>query len=392
MGPLALWLLRGGKHLGRPFYKGAKKLFDPRRTRFEEGAQSPVRFTDARGTVHGGPSSAVRWSDKGTYIYPKGVQPARGQVRTNTGQQVPTKGATSARGSTGPLGTRTTDRMVGGKGSSRGGHSPVGDPAGWFPRHPGTSLLTASALGGAGAWYASGESDEELAAKQAKDAAASAQSLASKAREALETKVESSQSPGHYAEYKKKSRARLKKGMKQLLNQYMILSYTSPDHADKFLNAGMKLIEADADFNEDMYSQDIYDTVFQPGNMPSSGREAFGALVNQGLDPKEAMDFTGDYSDLFTESKEHLTTKKEELQWKRIVANVDGTALGLETAANALAAAWINGSIKADTNVEMMAIDEKKEYAKEVITSLVGMGETGSADVPSNWFSDSQMS
>ena len=392
MGPLALWLLRGGRHLGSPFVKGAKKLFDPRRTRFQEGAHSPVKFTDARGTVHGGPSSAVRWSDKGTYIYPKGIQPARGQVRTNTGQQVPTKGATAARGSTGPRGTRTTDRMVGGKGSSRGGHSPVGDPAGWFPRHPGTSLLGAAALGTAGGLSLMGESDKELADKQAKDSAASAKVLAARAREALDNKVESSQSPGHYADYRKKSRARLKKGMKQLLNQYMILSYTSPDHADKFLNAGMKLIEADADFNEDMYTQDIYDTVFQPGSMPSSGREAFGQLISAGLHPKEAMDFTGDYSDLFTESKEHLTTKKEQLQWDRIVANVDGTALGLETAANQLAAAWINRSIKPDTNVEMMSVDEKKAYAMEVISSLVGMGETGSEDVPSKWFSDAEKS
>ena len=391
MGPLALWLLRGGRNLGRPFWKGAKKLFDPRRTRFEEGAQSPIKFVDEAGVEHWGPSTAVRWSDKGNVIYPKGPwSPARGQRRTKTGKVIPTRGARPARGRTPAGGTRLGPGIK--LSAQKAGYSPRGAPAGFFPRHPGTSLLTAGALGTAGGLSLMGESDEELAEKQAKDAAASAQSLAAKAREALETKVESSQSPGHYAEYKKKSRARLKKGMKQLLNQYMILSYTSPDHADKFLNAGMKLIEADADFNEDMYSQDIYDTVFQPGSMPSSGREAFGALVSQGLDPQEAMEFTGNYSDLFTESKEHLTTKKEELQWKRIVANVDGTALGLETAANALAAAWVSGSIKADTNVSMMPIDEKKEYAKEVISSLVGMGETGSEDVPSNWFSDASMS
>ena len=62
----------------------------------------------------------------------------------------------------------------------------------------------------------------------------------------------------------------------------MILSFVSPDEADNFLKAGMKMMEADQDFNDDLQIQDAYDAVFQPGNMPANAREAFGYAATYG--------------------------------------------------------------------------------------------------------------
>jgi len=275
------------------------------------------------------------------------------------------------------------------------GPSPRGENIGWFPRNPGKSILAAGALGTAAPFYFGGESDEDLALKrqQEQESKNDLGKAAARAREVLESKVESSQSPGHYADYKRKSRARLKKGMKQLLNQYMILAYVSPDEADNFLKAGMKMMEADQDFNDDLYTQDIYDTIFQPGNMPSSGREAFAALSAAGIDATEAMDFSKDYHDIRpdeTTTKAHLVAKKEELQWKRIQAKLDGTAAGLDAAARELAGAWVSRSIKPNMDVEMMPIDEKIEHAKQILSVTSALEQQESA--PSNWVTDASMS
>lgn len=375
MNPLALWLLRGGANIGRPFVRAAKGLFDPRRTRFEEGAHTPLRWVDDAGVEHWGPSSAVRRAKSGTYYYPKGVDPARAGVGPPT--RAGARPRTPARGSTPRTGTDARGVRM------ERGYSPRGAPAGWFPRHPGTSILAAGAAGIAAPFYFGGESDEDLERKrkEQEEAAAAQANTVSKAREALESSEQSSASPGHLSDYKKKSRTRLKKGMKQLFNQYMILCMVAPEECDNFLKTGMKMLEADEDFKTDLYTQDVYDTIFQPGNMPSSGREAFAALNAAGIDPTEAMDFSKSYHDIRpqTDTKAHLVAKKEELQWDRIEAKLDGTAAGLDAAARELATAWVSGSIKPNMDVDMMPIQDKIKHAKEILSVTSALSQQESA-------------
>jgi len=155
----------------------------------------------------------------------------------------------------------------------------------------------------------------------------------------------------------------------------------APEECDNFLKTGMKMLEADEDFKTDLYTQDVYDTIFQPGNMPSSGREAFAALNAAGIDPTEAMDFSKSYHDIRpqTDTKAHLVAKKEELQWDRIEAKLDGTAAGLDAAARELATAWVSGSIKPNMDVDMMPIQDKIKHAKEILSVTSALSQQESA-------------
>ena len=135
-----------------------------------------------------------------------------------------------------------------------------------------------------------------------------------------------SMTEGHREDYLKKRRKRLKKGMQQLLNQYMILCMVAPNECDNFLKSGMKMMEQDQEFNDDLNIQDAYDTVFQPGNMPTSGRDAF-ARLSPLIGRKEAMEIAGDWGDLVPEHKEWQYKKKETMAMEDILRMPRGQAI-----------------------------------------------------------------
>ena len=214
------------------------------------------------------------------------------------------------------------------------------DKGGYLYRHP-----TQALLGGAGLLGYGGLAGYDLLTEDDKpdgtDTGPSAAEIM-RAREQAESDAlaekQPSMSVGHRTAYLKKRDKRLKNGMKQLLNQYMIIAAIAPDEADNFLKAGMKMMETDQEFNDDLYNQDIYDTIFQPGNMPGSGREAYQMLIQSGLDAKEAMKVAGDYADLAPDYKAYQYLKKEDMKLSDILGKPR------EQAIQSLIGAWVSNT------------------------------------------------
>ena len=159
------------------------------------------------------------------------------------------------------------------------------------------------------------------------------------------TEEQPSMSPGHRAAYLKKRRSRIKKGMKRLLNQYMIIAAVNPDGADEFMKSGMKMMEMDQEFNDDIYMQDAYDSIFQEGNMPTSGRDAFERLVNV-VGYKDASDVSGVYKDLVPDYKPHLYSTKGEFKLQKILT------LPRDEAISAIIGAWESKQFVLPSNLE----------------------------------------
>ena len=218
----------------------------------------------------------------------------------------------------------------------RFGRRPMGPPkptmgydkGGYLYRHPTQALLGATGLVGYGGLKAydlltgDDKPDEETTGPSRADLMRKREQAENDALAAKQP----SMSAGHRTDYLKKRKKRLQKGMKQLLNQYMILSAVSPEQADNFLKAGMSMMEKDQEFNDDLQIQDAYDMVFQPGNMPTSGRDAFAKLLPY-VGKKDAMAIAGDWSDLVPEHKEWQYKKKETMAMEDILRMPRGQAI-----------------------------------------------------------------
>ena len=186
-----------------------------------------------------------------------------------------------------------------------------------------------------------------------------------------------SMSPGHRSAYLNKRRSRIKKGMKRLLNQYMIIAAVNPDGAEDFLKSGMKMMEMDQEFNDDIYMQDAYDSVFQEGNMPTSGRDAFERLVPY-VGYKDASDVSGVYKDLVPDYKPHLYSTKGEFKLQKILA------LPREKAIQAIIGAWISKQFELPDRLE--SIDRNTDGGRQAwydeaagSLDLIKSGGTGGA-------------
>jgi len=234
---------------------------------------------------------------------------------------------------------------------------PIMDKGGLFYRNPRASFWAAT-LGGpaaAGTAYGLLSGDDEPAEgvktstgeTVAEYDQRTKQEAQQKAANAALEKNQPSMSAGHREAYLKRRKKRLKKGMKQLLNQYMILSYVSPKEADNFLKAGMKMMEKDQEFNDDLEIQDAYDTVFQPGNMPTSGRDAF-ARLSPLVGRKEAMEIAGEWGDLVPEYKEWQYKKKEDMKMGDILR------MPRDQAIKALISAWASNTFDTPENLKMV--------------------------------------
>ena len=282
-----------------------------------------------------------------------------------------------------PMGKYPVKGMPGAKPirSIPGPPKPMLDRGGYLYRHPTQALLGASGLVG----YGGLKGYDLLSGDDKPDEKTTGPSLADimRKREQAESDAlaekQPSMSASHRSAYLKKRKKRLQKGMKQLLNQYMIIAAVAPEEADNFLKAGMKMMETDQEFNDDLQIQDAYDTVFQPGNMPSSGRDAFAKLLPY-VGQKDAMAIAGDWSDLVPEYKEYNYMTKQRIEMRDIMRLAkDGYR---EEAIAALIQAWVSNSIAKPDNLKMGGVDEKTwlEEAGRQIDMSLGAGGVGGGD------------
>ena len=274
-------------------------------------------------------------------------------------------GATSRRNPfTGPRVTKPgsfkpVDRRFGPVKPEMGPPRPTMDKGGLFYRNPRASFWAAAAGGPAAAGTAYGllSGDDKPAEEPTGPSAADLMRAREQAESDALAAKQPSMSASHRTAYLKKRKKRLQKGMKQLLNQYMILSAVSPEQADNFLKAGMKMMETDQEFNDDLQMQDAYDTVFQPGNMPTSGRDAFAKLLPY-VGQKDAMAIAGDWSDLVPEYKEWQYKKKEDIKLSDILNKPR------EQAVQALVGAWISNTF--DKPDELLTISPSSKEGKKI--------------------------
>jgi len=303
-------------------------------------------------------------------------------------------GATSRRNPfTGPRVTKPgsfkpVDRRFGPVKPEMGPPRPTMDKGGLFFRNPKRTFWGAAAGGPAAAATAYGllSGDDKPAEETTGPSAADITRAREQAESDALAEKQPSMSAGHRTAYLKKRDKRLKKGMKQLLNQYMILCAVAPDECDNFLKSGMKMMEADQEFNDDLYNQNIYDTIFQPGNMPGSGREAYQMLIAGGLDSKEAMKVAGDYKDLAPDYKEWQYKKKETMAMEDILRMP--RSQGIQT----LISMWLSNTF--DTPENLKLIDPRSpqgqqdwvEYADSYLDMIQsgGGGATSSGQILSD--------
>lgn len=337
MGSLALWLLKGGKQLASPASWAYKKLL--RRP-------TPERPQYGTGRAGRTPRERVPHSKRSRK---KGAEP----------------GYTEKAGKVSPrIEVVNKGRML------------PSDPGGLLIRKPWLGITTAGALGGGGGYLAyKGLLEPE---KKTEEPTVPTPDTDPDMRKLTEEKP--SMSPGHRAAYLKKRRGRIKKGMKRLLNQYMIIAAVNPDGADEFLKSGMKMMEMDQEFNDDIYMQNAYDSIFQEGNMPTSGRDAFERLVPY-VGYKDASDVSGVYKDLVPDYKPHLYSTKGEFKLQKILT------LPRDEAISAIIGAWESKQFVLPSNLETVdrhTPEGQKIWYDEAAGTLDliksgGIGGTGAA-------------
>ena len=335
MGSLALWLLKGGKQLASPASWAYKKLLrrpTPERPQYGTGRAGRT----PRERVPHPKKSRKKGAEPG-YTEKAGKVSPRIEV-VNKGRMLPS------------------------------------DPGGLFIRKPLWGIGTAGALGGGG--YVGYKTLLEPEKKTEPTVPTPDTDL--DMRKLTEEKP--SMSPGHRAAYLKKRRGRIKKGMKRLLNQYMIIAAVNPDGADEFLKSGMKMMEMDQEFNDDIYMQNAYDSIFQEGNMPTSGRDAFERLVPY-VGYKDASDVSGVYKDLVPDYKPHLYSTKGEFKLQKILT------LPRDEAISAIIGAWESKQFVLPSNLETVdrhTPEGQKIWYDEAAGTLDliksgGIGGTGAA-------------
>jgi hypothetical protein len=85
--------------------------------------------------------------------------------------------------------------------------------------------------------------------------------------------------------------------MKKLLRNYGIVNLVNPDSAKEMLTIGMAILEQNIAASGDERQAKIFDSVFTPGNMPKTAREAANRVMKAGGTNADAQDIVGIYAD-----------------------------------------------------------------------------------------------
>jgi len=98
-------------------------------------------------------------------------------------------------------------------------------------------------------------------------------------------------------QFQKNQTAKQKQQMKKLLRNYGIVNLVNPDSAKEMLTIGMAILEQNIAASGDERQAKIFDSVFTPGNMPKTAREAANRIMKAGGTNADAQDIVGIYAD-----------------------------------------------------------------------------------------------
>jgi hypothetical protein len=98
-------------------------------------------------------------------------------------------------------------------------------------------------------------------------------------------------------QFQKNQTAKHNQQMKKLLRNYGIVNLINPDSAKEMLTIGMAILEQTIAASGDARQAKIFDSVFTPGNMPKTAREAASRIMKAGGTNADAQDIVGIYAD-----------------------------------------------------------------------------------------------
>jgi hypothetical protein len=97
------------------------------------------------------------------------------------------------------------------------------------------------------------------------------------------------------AQFQKNQAAKQNQMMKQLLLNYGIVNLVNPDSAADMLKIGMAIVEQQIKETGNERQAAIFDSVFDPKNMPKSAKEVYDRVMKAGGLEKDASEIAGTY-------------------------------------------------------------------------------------------------
>ncbi len=97
------------------------------------------------------------------------------------------------------------------------------------------------------------------------------------------------------AQFQKNQAAKQNQMMKKLLLNYVIVNLVNPDSAADMLKIGMAIVEQQIKETGNERQAAIFDSVFDPKNMPKSAKEVYDRVMKAGGLEKDASEIAGTY-------------------------------------------------------------------------------------------------
>ena len=185
-------------------------------------------------------------------------------------------------------------------------------------------------------------------------------------------------------QFQKNQTAKYNRQMKKLLRNYGIVNLINPDSAKDMLKIGMAILEQNITASGDTRQAKIFDSVFTPGNMPKTAREAANRVMKAGGTNADAQEIVGIYADSAPKAPDYSKEESKIMMLRTVKALLDA---GADTQARDMILRYImSGSLDAaelpqGTN---MSPDEQADAWLEIINGApVGTGSPSGIQISS---------
>jgi len=182
-------------------------------------------------------------------------------------------------------------------------------------------------------------------------------------------------------QFQKNQTAKYNRQMKKLLRNYGIVNLINPDSAKDMLKIGMAILEQNIAASGDTRQAKIFDSVFTPGNMPKTAREAANRVMKAGGTNADAQEIVGIYADSApaapakTSKDERAMLAQQQARWLLENGRADEARM-------LLAESIRSGQIPAEkVNGIEMTVEDQVELMIEWISGGAGTGQLNDASL-----------